>query len=72
MWQRLRALSACSGEAHYARVVVHVVVGLMLVLSARVIVVFFVVEFCVHAQMLCILRVFMFMSLHLLLMWLVS
>ena len=27
---------------------------------------------CVHAQVLCILRVFMFMSLHLLLMWFVS
>ena len=27
------------------------------------------VRACVHAQVLCILRVFMFMSLHLLLMW---
>ena len=27
---------------------------------------------CVHVQMLCILRVFMFMSLYLLLMWFVS
>ena len=43
--QRLRALSACSGDLHVARVVVHAVVGLMLVLSARVIVVVFVVEF---------------------------
>ena len=30
------------------------------------------VRACVHAQMLCILRVFMFMSLYLLLMWFVS
>ena len=42
---RLRALSACSGDVNVARVVVHAVVGLMLVLSARVIVVVFVVEF---------------------------
>ena len=30
------------------------------------------VRACVHAQVLCILRVFMFMSLYLLLMWFVS
>ena len=30
------------------------------------------VRACVHAQMMCILCVFMFMSLHLLLMWFVS
>ena len=30
------------------------------------------VRACVHAQVMCILRVFMFMSLHLLLMWFVS
>ena len=30
------------------------------------------VRACVHAQLMCILRVFMFMSLHLLLMWFVS
>ena len=30
------------------------------------------VRACVHAQMLCILRLFMFMSLYLLLMWFVS
>ena len=41
----MRALSACSGDVHVARVVVHAVVGLMLVLSALVIVVVFVVEF---------------------------
>ena len=40
-----RALSACSGDVHVARVVVHAVVGLMLVLSAPVIVVVFVVVF---------------------------
>ena len=45
VWQRLRALNACSGDVHVARVVVHAVVGLMLVLIARVIVVVFVVEF---------------------------
>ena len=41
------ARSQCmlSGDVHVARVVVHAVVGLMLVLSARVIVVVFVVEF---------------------------
>ena len=45
VWQRLRALSACSCDVHVARVVVRAVVGLMLVLSARFIVVVFVVEF---------------------------
>ena len=39
--QTLRALSACSGDVHVARVVVHAVVGLMLVLIARVIVIVF-------------------------------
>ena len=43
--QRFRALSACSGDVHVARVVVHAVVGLMLVLIARVIVIVFVIEF---------------------------
>ena len=41
----LRALNACSSDVHVARVVVHAVVGLMLVLIAHVIVVVFVVEF---------------------------
>ena len=46
----MRALRSCSGDVHVARVhvialVVDAVVGLMLVLSARVIVVVFVVEF---------------------------
>ena len=43
--QKLRALNACSSDVHVARVVVHAVIGLVLVLSARVIVVIFVVEF---------------------------
>ena len=34
-----------SGDVHVARVVVHAVVGLMLVLIAHVIVIVFVVEF---------------------------
>ena len=40
---RVRALSACSGDVHVARVVVHAVVGLTLGLMARVVVVVFVV-----------------------------
>ena len=42
---KVRALRSCSGDVHVARVVVHAVVGLMLVVIARVIVVAFVVEF---------------------------
>ena len=47
---RLRALSACSGDVHVARVdvialVVHAVVGLTLGLIAHVVVVVFVVAF---------------------------
>ena len=46
---RVRALSACSGDVHVARVVialvVHAVVGLTLGLIAHVVVVVFVVAF---------------------------
>ena len=46
----MRALCSCSGNVHVARVhvialVVDAVVGLMLVLIARVVVIVFVVEF---------------------------
>ena len=40
-----RSLSACSGDVHVARVVVHAVVGLTLGRIARVVVIVFVVEF---------------------------
>ena len=42
---KVRALSACSGDVHVARVVVHAVVGLMLGLIARVVFKVFVVAF---------------------------